>query len=173
MMVALAHSHVAAAFNVAFYSVAATVIPVLFVAIAVQGALYEKVLKSSGGLLQRAMADIPGAGSRQLAAVTAVGTAVSVAVLVIAFGVAGEITAITALARQRAAGADIVTAEISVIILTVVAAAQPAWMLASVALPARARLRQIREEIAADDASTEAGSTSPPHEGGAAEDGAP
>ena len=47
---ALAAAHHAAAFNTAFYSVAATVIPVLFLAIAVQGQLYQAVLKAPGAV---------------------------------------------------------------------------------------------------------------------------
>ncbi len=46
MTIALAHVLAAPAFNTAFYSVTATVIPVLFLAIAVQGRLYEDLVKA-------------------------------------------------------------------------------------------------------------------------------
>ena len=46
-MLALAHAHAAPGFNADFYSVAATVIPVLFLAIAVQGTTYQDLIRAA------------------------------------------------------------------------------------------------------------------------------
>jgi hypothetical protein len=48
MILALAHSHSAPPFNGLFYATVATVIPVLFLAIAVQGTLHQDLIKASG-----------------------------------------------------------------------------------------------------------------------------
>ena len=45
MTLALAHPHAAPAFNGLFYATAATIIPVLFLALVVQGALFDDLVK--------------------------------------------------------------------------------------------------------------------------------
>lgn len=52
-LASLAHQASPPAFNSAFYATAATVIPVLFLAIAVQGRSYENLLKASAGAIRR------------------------------------------------------------------------------------------------------------------------
>lgn len=47
MTLALAHSHATPAFNGLYFATAATVIPVLFLVIAVQGRLYEDLMKTA------------------------------------------------------------------------------------------------------------------------------
>lgn len=49
----LAHHAAAPAFNTAFYATAATVIPVLFLAIAVQGRGYDALVKAFGAAFRR------------------------------------------------------------------------------------------------------------------------
>jgi hypothetical protein len=55
MPAALAHAPAAVPFNANFYITAATVIPVLFLAIAVQGRTYENLLKAFSDAFRRWM----------------------------------------------------------------------------------------------------------------------
>jgi hypothetical protein len=55
-LIALAHAAPAPPpFNATFYATAATIIPVLFLAIAVQGRAYDNLLKTLGALLRGAV----------------------------------------------------------------------------------------------------------------------
>jgi hypothetical protein len=122
----VAHTAAAApAFNTAFYATAATVIPVLFLAIAVQGRALETVTRAATSAAhdyQRARRS-----RARLKAVTAHFRAlltVAVASLIVIDGVAGEMIAIVAL-QNRKGGAETFVAT-AIVVLTFAAAATPA-----------------------------------------------
>jgi hypothetical protein len=147
---ALAHSHAAAPFNANFYIAAATVIPVLFVAIAVQGTLYEALLKTTslaGWRLIRTylrLGDIPPgrvAGvAREIAfvvgvimaplifvpALLAVLSPAAFAVAILVSGFSGEAETLLALYRERAGGGIPGHVLAATLILTAAVAAAPA-----------------------------------------------
>jgi hypothetical protein len=116
---------VAPAFNTAFFATAATVIPVLFLAIAVQGRALETITRAATSAAhdyQRARRS-----RARLKAVTAHFRAlltVAVASLIVIDGVAGEMNAIIAL-QNRKGGTETFVAT-AVVALTFVAAATPA-----------------------------------------------
>jgi hypothetical protein len=128
----LAHpaSHAAPAFNGLFYATVATVIPVLFLALAVQGSTYRELVKSSqaGHLLAKWAA----AG-------------------ILLYGTMGEIWALLSLSAQRARGASGFVL-LSVIFLVLATAAGPfvAYVRAerAEALAARERTRTLRQPSA-------------------------
>jgi hypothetical protein len=116
----------APAFNADFYSVAATVIPVLFVAIAVQGRLYDIVLAAPEEVKQWLAGHLP----RWLGRATLISYYISMLAMVVAaailvYGVEGEILAVMSLYLQRPVGPH-GEVETAVIVLTVMAAALPA-----------------------------------------------
>jgi hypothetical protein len=105
----LAHHHPASpAFNGLFYGTAATLIPVFFLALAVQGGLYETLLRGADKAADYERKAANAAFLRQIAG-GAVGLAGIVpqliAYAILAFGIGGEITAINALSTQKA-GSD-------------------------------------------------------------------
>jgi hypothetical protein len=111
-LASLAHvaSPATPAFNSSFYTTAATVIPVLFLAIAVQGRMYDDLLKAyvnAGGRLIRPTA------------------AALLAVLILFFGITGESQALFILYRQSATSLPDVALP-TAIGLTVLAGASPA-----------------------------------------------
>jgi hypothetical protein len=115
----------APAFNTAFYATAATVIPVLFLAIAVQGRALETVSRAA----IRAAHDYQRArrSRARLKAVTAHFRAlltVAIASLIVIDGVAGEMNAVVAL-QNRKGGTETFVAT-AVVVLTFAAAATPA-----------------------------------------------
>jgi hypothetical protein len=134
----LAHATRAAdpAFNGLFYATAATVIPVLFLAIAVQGFAYQQVLQAMMALnafgnalarvrrRQRYRYRFPGVGT--IASLRLSTIAIMIFAAAIPFlGVTGEVSAIIALYQQQAGGnAPYVIA--ATILLTAVAAGGPA-----------------------------------------------
>lgn len=115
----------APAFNTAFYATAATVIPVLFLAIAVQGRVLETVTSAATSAAhdyQRARRS-----RARLKAVTAHIRAlltVAIASLIVIDGVAGEISALVAL-QTRKGGTETFVAT-AVVVLSFAAAATPA-----------------------------------------------
>jgi len=126
-----AHTAAAApAFNTAFYAMAATVIPVLFLAIAVQGRALETVTRAATSAAhdyQRARRS----GAR-LKAVTAQIRAlltVAIASLIVIDGVAGEMNAVVALQTQKGGTETFVAT--ALVALTCAAAATPAVTFAS------------------------------------------
>jgi hypothetical protein len=105
----LARHHAAPpAFNGLFYGTAATLIPVFFLALAVQGGLYETLLRGADKAADYEQKGANAAFLRQIAG-GAVGLAgiipQLIAYAILAFGIGGEITAINALSNQKA-GSD-------------------------------------------------------------------
>jgi hypothetical protein len=130
MTLALAQ-HAAATFNGLFYATCATVIPVLFLAIAVQGTVYDELLKASARLAARARARgrFPYAASLTL----------SICGLVVIYGAVGEIFALTALAHQQNGFAQEWIAAPAAIGLTIIAAAGPARIFINAVISAATR----------------------------------
>jgi hypothetical protein len=113
---ALAQAAKVPAFNETFYSVAATIIPVLFLALAVQGPFLDELLS---------LADRPRARSsrpaRALASTYAADAPWRVGVFVVIFSTVGEILAIVALYQQHATetgGSITLTGVILLVVLT-------------------------------------------------------
>jgi hypothetical protein len=116
----------ASSFNSDYYVATATVIPVLFLAIAVQGTLLQKMTKIiaslSGEPGERATTSMDQVGSfvafaaRMLLAI--------LGLAVVFFGVGGEVMSILSLMWQRSVGADL-TPGVAVIGLTGLAATAP------------------------------------------------
>lgn len=118
-------AHTAApAFNGLFYATAATVIPVLFLAIAVQGHALQDIVKSYTAALRRVSQG--GSWSRILPAVVIFISWPFIFSFTFLYAVSGEILAMIALSQQRAVGLDAqVAVQIAVILLVVVAAGGP------------------------------------------------
>jgi hypothetical protein len=124
----LAHHAASPAFNGLFYATAATIIPVLFLAIAVQGLAFQQVL-----LAMRWLNGATNAARRRhdyyrryslplgLATIAAMLIAAAIPYL----GAAGEIDAILALYHQQASGAGSLVLA-ATILLAIVAAGGPA-----------------------------------------------
>src|ERR1700735_3347788 len=107
-LASLAHGARAAApaFNGLFYATAATIIPVLFLAIAVQGPLYGDLLKASAATLGRFREHRAGSSPRRLVLRLWIGSvlASSAAVAILIVTVGGEIEALLSLNMERAYG---------------------------------------------------------------------
>jgi hypothetical protein len=131
-LAALAHAAGATGpvFNHDFYATAATIIPVLFLAIAVQGSLYNDLLKVSVEAVRRFRARNARSSSRRgaLRAWTATILAPSAAIFILLFGVTGEIQALVSLSGQHAVG-DPAGPLIAAVMLTLASAAGPALAL--------------------------------------------
>jgi hypothetical protein len=125
----LAHEARAAApaFNGLFYATAATIIPVLFLAIAVQGPLYGDLLKAFDAALRRFREHKAGASPRRLVLRLWIGSvlASSAAVAILIVTVGGEVEALVSLNVQRAYG-DPHAAIAAAVLLTAAAAIGPA-----------------------------------------------
>lgn len=122
----LAHTaHTAAPpFNGLFFATAATVIPVLFLAIAVQGRGYEELLNLFAAVSRRRHA---GAMLYQRFAATAAGSALLIiAYGLVTLGAGSEITAVYVLYRQQAGTAAAYAVLIGVIGMIIATAAGPA-----------------------------------------------
>lgn len=127
MMVALDMSSKAPTFNATFYSVAATVIPVLFLAIAVQGTLYIELIKNSNDRMSRLYRRLPQVirpqlkdlntnsrmvrvkagliiGLGALTLLTATLLPACVAIVILGWGIIGEIDSLISLYWQRDVG---------------------------------------------------------------------
>jgi hypothetical protein len=128
-LTSLAHGTIAAApaFNGLFYATAATIIPVMFLALAVQGSLYNDLLKASVGALGRFNARSGDASPRRraLRAWTASILASGAAITILIFGVTGEIEALVSLSLQHAEG-NPDGPLIAAVMLTLASAAGPA-----------------------------------------------
>jgi hypothetical protein len=125
----LAHGARAAApaFNGLFYATAATIIPVLFLAIAVQGPLYGDLLKAFDAALRRFREHKAGASPRRLVLRLWIGSvlASSAAVAILIVTVGGEVEALVSLNVRRAYG-DPHAAIAAAVLLTAAAAIGPA-----------------------------------------------
>jgi len=128
-LVSLAHAArpAAPAFNGLYYATAATIIPVLFLAIAVQGPLYGDLLKAFDAALRRLREHRAGSSPRRLVLRLWVGSVLAsgaaVAILIVTVG--GEIEALLSLSVQRPYG-DPHAAIAAAVLLTVAAAIGPA-----------------------------------------------
>jgi hypothetical protein len=102
---ALAHTAVEAApaFNATFYATAATVIPVFFLALAVQGRAYGDVLRRSRSAMARWRIEYKAAGKpfRWVALYLAWLVMWLIAAIILVVGFNGEMGALTALYQQR------------------------------------------------------------------------
>src|SRR5580704_3737719 len=128
-LASLAHEARTAApeFNGLFYATAATIIPVLFLAIAVQGPLYGDLLKTSAATLRRFREHKAGSSPRRLILRLWIGSVLAsgaaVAILIVTVG--GEIEALLSLNAERAYG-DPHAAIAAAVLLTAAAAIGPA-----------------------------------------------
>ncbi len=128
-LASLAHeAHPAApAFNGLFYATAATIIPVLFLAIAVQGPLYGDLLKASDAALRRFREHRADPSPPRLVLRLWIGSVLAsgaaVAILIVTVG--GEIEALVSLNVQHAYG-DPHAAIAAAVLLTAAAAIGPA-----------------------------------------------
>jgi hypothetical protein len=127
---ALAHAATTApppmtAATIAFYATAATIIPVLYIAIAVQGPAYQNLISAMADIDRRRDSNPQGYWRPIL--LTAVSAVLFVAaVLILTYGVLSEIDAIYALYQQQARNSTAQAVLIGVIILTIATAAGPA-----------------------------------------------
>jgi hypothetical protein len=130
MSLALAAARHALPFNTVFYATIATVIPVLFLAIAVQGRLYEDLIKAGVSALEwpRSMKHRRWVLGRLLSSAIAAIVLLSLIAAILVSGIGGEIQAILALDWLRPVGNPSAAAE-GVILLTVVAGIGPALLI--------------------------------------------
>jgi hypothetical protein len=179
-LAALAHTAPAAApFNGLFYATVATIIPVLFLAIAVQGRAYDNLLQTLITAANDSRRDKNPGAWKLTASVGAATALVSAAVLILICGAAGELVATLALARQHAGGVEADFAVSAVLFLTAATAAGPAvalsrsWASAARLMtpiverrqPARAHLSgppTLTGPAGEPDEPTETGKTDPP-----------
>ena len=118
MILALAHGHAAPAFNGLYYATIATVIPVLFLAIAVQGTIYQDLIKGA----TKSAASSQAQGREPHYAVFLL----ALSALVVIYGGAGELFALMALAHRADGPAQQWVTEPGGLVLTIIAAAGPA-----------------------------------------------
>jgi hypothetical protein len=123
-----AHATAAPAFNALFYATMATVIPVLFLALAVQGRMYEDMVRAYSAAARRLTPLHLHASFRQLTQhLTAVFVRYVLALAmsgILVFGTLGEVFAADALYRQQAVAGPFVL--FGVIFMAIVTAAGPA-----------------------------------------------
>jgi hypothetical protein len=136
----------APAFNGLFYATAATIIPVLFLAIAVQGPLYGDLLKASDAALRRfrqhkAQPTSPPRLVLRLWIGSVLASGAAVAILIVTVG--GEIEALLSLKMQRAYG-DPQAAIAAAVLLTAAAAVGPALAFARLMVTLYPRLGKSR-----------------------------
>jgi hypothetical protein len=151
-LASLAHgtSAAAPAFNTAFYATAATIIPVLFLAIAVQGSLYSDLLKASTKTLDRFRERRAGSSPPQralrawMASLLVSVLASCTAITILIFGVTGEIQALASLSSQQVQG-DPHGPLIAAVLLTLASAAGPALAFAGTVVTISRRGRAGRE----------------------------
>ena len=114
-------------FNGLFYATAATIIPVLFLAIAVQGPLYGDLLRAFDAALRRLREHRAGSSPRRLVLrlwiASVLASSAAVAILIVTVG--GEIEALVSLSVERAYG-DPHAAIAAAVLLTAAAAIGPA-----------------------------------------------
>ncbi len=169
MTLAFVQSHPAPAFNGLFYATAATIIPVLFVAIAVQGRLYDIVLAAPEEMKQWLAGHLPRRlGRASLISYYCSVLAAIVAAAILIYGIEGEILAIRSLYLQRPVGPH-GEVETAVIVLTVMAAVLPAAAflrtLARAVMEVMGSVRRAAGRTASSEGSP-AGPENPPAEAG-------
>jgi hypothetical protein len=113
-------------FNTAFYATIATVIPVLFLAIAVQGRLYEEIIKAGVRAVEWRITakNWQQAFGRFLASWIGSSILFFLSAAILVSGVGGEIQAILALEWERPVGNSSAAAQ-GIILLTIVAGIGP------------------------------------------------
>jgi hypothetical protein len=134
MLIGMNHALAAAAapaFNSAFYATVATVIPILFLAIAVQGPALSDLLSMSATRLDANRTATAGAvgkrrSGRAIVSQALDSAAVNVAVWIIVYGTACEIGAIVVLLVQRGPAVIGILIAIGAIFLALAAALGPA-----------------------------------------------
>jgi hypothetical protein len=136
MLAALAHAPTAAPFNANFYITAATVIPVLFLAIAVQGRTYENLLKAFSDAFRRWMT--PGQWLRTLPA-GALGVLTAATAFAMLYSAVAEILAIYALYQQQARTSTAHSVLLAVMFMVIMSAAGPALVFGRVVVVPIAR----------------------------------
>ncbi len=114
-------------FNANFYIVAATIIPVLFIALVVQGGVYENLLKAVRAVDRRTARDRP--LYEQLAATAAWLVLMPIAYAIVAFGAVSEATAVYALYQQQASITTATLVLAGTIFMVIATAAGPALAL--------------------------------------------
>jgi hypothetical protein len=126
-LAALAHTtHTAVpAFNTAFYSTVATIIPVLFLAIAIQGRTYEDLTKAYATANRKLWHAPSGSWRRRFASATILITTGLISAGIVALGAIGEIRAIFALYQQHADRGTQQVVFVTVTFLIVVVAGAP------------------------------------------------
>lgn len=110
------------ALNTAFYATAATVIPVLFLALAVQGGTYENLMKAFSEAFRRWM--VPGRWLRTLPAM-ALCVAAAGAAIILLDGAVAEVQAIYALYQQQARTSVAQNVLLAITFLVITTAAGP------------------------------------------------
>jgi len=165
-----ASHHTAAAFNADFYTVASTVIPVLFLAIAVQGTMYEELLKApartllgmTDELMSYARRPSLRTGRPLIAAAILNAPIMILAIAIVIFGAAGEAQALLALYWKRPVGVPLLVL-IATLFLAAAAVAGPFARLVRLALWFLALAARTDREAAAENARA-AAATPPPTE---------
>ena len=109
-------------FNANFYIAAATVIPVLFVAVAVQGRAYGSLMTAFSDAFRRWM--VPGQWARSLPAAVIAVTA-SAAAIAMLYSAVAEVLAIYALYQQQARSATAQNVFLAVTFMVIMTAAAP------------------------------------------------
>jgi hypothetical protein len=124
---ALASGHTVPTFNGLFYATVATIIPVLFLAVAVQGAAYEDLLKATAGRAMRYRPRRETLNSHiDTQFVRVLGLAqLLVPYIILIYGVAGEYDALISLYYKRTVQ-PANSALVAAMLLTGLAAARPA-----------------------------------------------
>ncbi len=121
------HAAAAPPFNGLFYATAATVIPVLFLAVTIQGRIYQDLVNAAAAARRQMQ---PATGLRRTIAGTASLALLYLALLYIAativtYGVASEIVAVVALYQQHDRGLGVLVLT-GTIFMIIVAAGPPA-----------------------------------------------
>jgi hypothetical protein len=137
----LAHTAAAPAFNGLFYATAATVIPVLYLAIAVQGRTYDDLLKAYVNMARR-LKQNPGHWLQRAAGSVPTSVVVALATLLLLLGILGEIQALIILNWQSTKGLPLIVLPSAIGLAILVAAAAATALVGSMIsaapkLPAR------------------------------------
>lgn len=115
-------------FNNDFYVTAATVIPVLFLALILQTTAYDDLLKDTADATERLRERYRKRDTFMAPRVVAAAGSPLTALLILFAGAAGELAALDALANRHATSLIAVTAGSSVALLTVAVVAVPFWL---------------------------------------------
>jgi hypothetical protein len=122
-LASLAHAVAAPAFNGLFYATTATIIPVLFLALTLQGTIFDRALRAYHSATKAAFTSAP--GWQSTATLFAASVLRMTLTLILLAGVGGEALAIYALSQQQASASTQHHVLSSAIILTFATAAGP------------------------------------------------